>query len=333
MRHEGPLLTIAIPTYNRSDCLGQLLEVLTPQLSGETRVELIISDNASQDDTPDVIATFREKGMEFTYNRNATNVGADANFLCCYNLARGEYVWIFGDDDIILPGGVRTVLACLEKREYDLIYLRAAGFRGKYEFKKGSRFSGKVREFATPRDFALYVATNLTFISANISRKAALDSDAPQSFSKFVGTSLLQLAWTFSLLKGNGRCACLLDRVVANRLENGGDHGTCEVFGTNLKAIVKEEFGLPSPIGSAIVNRTIIGFFPWAMLQRRRSRDSRHLPEDSVAILGGLYRDNPRYWVFLYPVLRLPTLLARVWVLMGKVICRLDRVLGYPLSG
>ena len=104
-----PLLTIAIPTYNRSGFLAQLLEILAPQLAGESRVELIISDNASPDDTPEVVASFREKGLALIYRRNETNIGPDANFLQCFEQARGEYLWLFGDDDIILPGGIRNI--------------------------------------------------------------------------------------------------------------------------------------------------------------------------------------------------------------------------------
>lgn len=332
MQNERPLLTIAIPTYNRRDCLAQLLEILLPQLEGETRVELVVSDNASQDDTHAVVASFLRRGLELRYSRNEKNLGADGNFIRCYELARGEYVWIFGDDDIILPGGLHYVLKCLETRKYDLIYVHATGFRGDYRSSHQRRFSGKVRSFATPEDFALYAFTHLTFISANISRKATLESVPHEDFGKLIGTSLVQLSWTFSLLKNNARCACLLDRVIANRTDNGGDHGTCEVFGSNLKAVVREYFGTQSPIGNALLNRTIQGFFPWAMLQKRRSKTSRHLPEDSVAILKGLYGSNLRYWFFLYPVLRLPLALAAVWVFATKIFNRLDQAAGYPVS-
>jgi abequosyltransferase len=332
MQLDRPLLTIAIPTYNRRDCLTQLLEVLMPQLDGETRVQLVISDNASGDDTPAVVESFRNRGLQLLYNRNENNLGADGNFIRCYEIARGEYVWIFGDDDILVPGGLHQVLTCLGTREYDLLYLRATGFQSKYQESHQTLFSGKVRCFATPEDFALYAFTHLTFISANISRKATLESVPHEDFSKLVGTSLVQLSWTFSLLKNNARCAVLLDRVVANRTDNGGDHGTCEVFGSNLKAIVKEYFGTQSSIGSAILNRTIQGFFPWAMLQRRRNKNSRHLPEDPVTILRGIFGNNPRYWIFLHPVLRLPVPLAGAWVILGKVVNRMDGILGYPLS-
>ena len=247
MQHERPLLTIAIPTYNRSACLAQLLEILMPQLEGEHRVEVIVSDNASQDDTPHTVASFRQKGLEVVYSRNEINGGADVNFIRCYELARGEYVWIFGDDDIIVPGGLRAVLSVLESRDYDLLHLGASGFQGEYRGPSDQQFSGKVRRFATTEEFALYTFTHLTFISANISRKATLETLAHEDFRKFVGTSLVQLSWIFPLLKHEVRCACILDRVVANRTDNGGDHGTCEVFGANLTAIVRDYFAPDSP--------------------------------------------------------------------------------------
>ena len=88
MQPDRPLLTIAIPTYNRSACLAQLLEALAPQLMGESRVELIVSDNASPDDTSAVVAAFRDKGFALNYSRNETNIGADANFIKCFELAQ-----------------------------------------------------------------------------------------------------------------------------------------------------------------------------------------------------------------------------------------------------
>ena len=332
MRDARPLLTITIPTYNRHACLEELLTVLAPQLAGESRVELIISDNASQDATPQVVEAFQRRGVELTYLRNETNIGPDANFIRCYQAAQGEYVWIFGDDDIIVPGGLRVLLGHLETRRYDLLYLKTFAFRDRHELKEAFHFSGKIKEFASPRDFALYVSTGFTFISANISRKAAFQDLPLQEFEKLIGSNLGQLAWTFSLLRGNPRCACVLDELVAGRTDNSGGIGTCRVFGTTLRAIVNDYFGVQSPVGRAILNRTVQFFFPWAMLHSRRSRGKRYLQEDALSVLDQLYRDNPRYWFFLYPVLRLPIPLATVWMFTGKVIDRMDGLLGYPIS-
>jgi glycosyltransferase involved in cell wall biosynthesis len=332
MHGERPLLTIAVPTYNRHGCLEELLTVLTPQLANETRVELVISDNASQDDTPRVVESFQQRGLVLTYLRNETNIGPDANFIRCYQAARGEYVWIFGDDDILVPGGLHVLLGHLETRKYDLLYLRTSTFRDRYREKEILPFSGSIKAFVSPRDFALYACTSLTFITANISRKAAFRDLPIQEFNKLIGSNLGQLAWTFSLLRGNPQCACVLDELVAARVDNSGGIGTCEVFGTTLKAIVNEYFGVQSPIGRAILNRTIQVFFPGAMLYSRTIGRERYIAEDATGILEGLYRTNPRYWLFTYPVLRLPIPLAKIWVLTSKVINRMDGLLGYPIS-
>jgi glycosyltransferase involved in cell wall biosynthesis len=329
---ERPLLTIAIPTYNRSESLALLLEILAPQLDGESRVELVISDNASSDDTSAVVASFQNRGLKLIYSRNETNLGADANLVRCYEMARGEYVWIFGDDDIIVPGELQEVLRRLETRRHDLIYIRSIGFRGRYQTSATPKFSHRMRVFACPLDFALYVSVMFTFISGNIIRKAAVERIPHSDFSELIGTNLVQLSWTFTLLRANPNCACLLDNLVASRLDNSGGHSTCQVFGTNLHALVEEFFGLESQLGRAILNRTIQSWFPTAMLQDRRKPNGRYLPENPQLVLGKLYRGNFRYWLFLYPVLRLPIPLAAVWLLAGKVINRVDRLLGYPIS-
>jgi abequosyltransferase len=331
MPPERPLLTIAIPTYNRSACLAQLLEILAPQLTGEERVELIISDNASPDDTPNVVSTFREKGLALTYSRNETNIGADANFIRCYERARGEYVWIFGDDDIIVPGGLNEVLRLLEPRVYKLLYIRATGFQGRYSVARHPRFSRKINAFHNPQDFALRVSTGFTFISGIIFQKAAIGSQQ-SNFSGLIGTNLAQLGWTFSLLRDSADCAYVLDNLIACRVENSGGYGASQVFGTNLHAVVRDFLGLESPVGRAILNRTIQCWFPWAMMQSRRGRHSTHLPEDSMAILLALYSNNPRYWFFVHPILRLPRVLAEVWLRVGMAINRLDRLVGYPIA-
>src|ERR1700751_3880179 len=106
----GAPLTIAIPTYNRASCLGELLSALADQLQNEPRVELMISDNASPDATSQVVQDFMLRGLNIRYIRNTQNIGADANFLQCFEQARGKYVWLLSDDDLIVPGGIAKIV-------------------------------------------------------------------------------------------------------------------------------------------------------------------------------------------------------------------------------
>src|SRR5262249_43627784 len=72
-----PLLSICIPTYNRSHFLKECLRSLFAQTFDHSAVEVIVSDNASTDDTPNVVRKYAERYPIVKYVRNETNIGAD----------------------------------------------------------------------------------------------------------------------------------------------------------------------------------------------------------------------------------------------------------------
>src|ERR1700712_5100335 len=80
-----PLLTIAIPTYNRAASLQRLLECLSSQDDIQL-VQVLVSDNGSTDDTRNIVNEFVDrfepkiKSVGFPSNR-----GFDANYLNCLN--------------------------------------------------------------------------------------------------------------------------------------------------------------------------------------------------------------------------------------------------------
>ncbi len=100
-----PVLTIAIPTYNRARYLAELLCVL--QRQGTPDTEVIVSDNFSTDGTQEVTNAFKGR---IRVSRNARNVGADANLVCCLEQARGRFVWLMGDDDVPCGNAVSLLL-------------------------------------------------------------------------------------------------------------------------------------------------------------------------------------------------------------------------------
>jgi glycosyltransferase involved in cell wall biosynthesis len=72
------LLTIIVPTYNRSACLSMLLNALTVELNGlEGRVEVVIGDNAAADATPAVTAAFADRWAATCILRHAENLGPE----------------------------------------------------------------------------------------------------------------------------------------------------------------------------------------------------------------------------------------------------------------
>jgi glycosyltransferase involved in cell wall biosynthesis len=107
-------LSICIPTYNRSRCLAELLDSIVQQGASEAGVEVVVSDDASSDDTAAVVRGFVAKLPNLRLIEQPANIGLDRNFLAVVEAASGDYVWLMGDDDRLEPGAIARVLAALD---------------------------------------------------------------------------------------------------------------------------------------------------------------------------------------------------------------------------
>ena len=110
---SSPLLSICIPTFNRAALLELMLASLYRQISHlKGRVEMVVSDNASSDNTWQIVLAYKDKPYVRIVKLEdpSTVLG---NFASVIEAASGEYVWIVGDDDWILPGGVNHVVAAI----------------------------------------------------------------------------------------------------------------------------------------------------------------------------------------------------------------------------
>ena len=107
-----PILSICTPTYNRSALLEQLLERIAEDLPDALadKVEIVISDNASDDGTPAMIERYRTRLRRLNVVRHAENMGFDRNMLAAVAGASGRYCWLMGDDDLPLPGAIARIL-------------------------------------------------------------------------------------------------------------------------------------------------------------------------------------------------------------------------------
>jgi glycosyltransferase involved in cell wall biosynthesis len=108
-----PKISVCIPTYNRANLLKQAIESVLSQTF--TDFELLISDNASQDETSKVIQSFRDPRI--TYIRKAKNIGLVDNWNSCLATARGPYVTILSDDDLMNPDNLAQKVRALDKNK------------------------------------------------------------------------------------------------------------------------------------------------------------------------------------------------------------------------
>ena len=121
-----PLLSICIPTYNRAQHLRNCLHsiaIACPQV--RDKIEICISDNGSDDDTPAIIANHQIDAPVRTA-RNTTNQGIPMNFLKVVGLATGQFAWLVGDDDIIVPDGLTRMVQMIETHpQVDFFFVNA----------------------------------------------------------------------------------------------------------------------------------------------------------------------------------------------------------------
>jgi hypothetical protein len=105
---------VCIPTFQRAELLSVTLDSIVPQAAElDGAVEVVVSDNASTDETRDVVEAARRHGP-VRYHRHDANLGHLQNFvLLVEELAAGEYCLLLGDDDMVVHGGLDRLVGVL----------------------------------------------------------------------------------------------------------------------------------------------------------------------------------------------------------------------------
>jgi glycosyltransferase involved in cell wall biosynthesis len=97
MSNQKPyMLSIAIPTYNRAMILSHNLSTWIQEKDFD-KIQLVISDNASTDGTSEIVQKFQRERPNIKYERNAENIGLEANIKQVIELSDGEFIKVMND--------------------------------------------------------------------------------------------------------------------------------------------------------------------------------------------------------------------------------------------
>ncbi len=107
-------LSVCLITYNRARFLDLLFEELFKSRPFDFSFEVVLCDNHSTDDTPQVAAAWQARHPEIRTIRQKVNVGPEHNLASAYRLARGEYCVYLADDDRLIPDAVAEVVHYLD---------------------------------------------------------------------------------------------------------------------------------------------------------------------------------------------------------------------------
>lgn len=325
------LLTIAVPTYNRADCLELLLRALVLELEGLANdVQVVVADNASTDRTPELIAEFAKAWPAVTVVRQPVNRGPDENFLSCVEAAQSTYFWLIGDDDLPKAGVIAKLLQVLREQKPDLVSLGSEWV----PVIKGASQGKAVRSLephAVDRlEFARQVNVWMTFISGMVINRDVFIALHPlPSIRQWMGTYLIQMGWIFPVLAAGERFVVLRETCVLATAGNTGGYRLMTVFGVNFPRIARSILGEKSPEAQAIIQRTLLGFLPGLAWNAKRGTIGNFLKEDAWSELRTSLGQYPIFWLVLYPIMRGPRPIALLWYVGVRILVKVRRWIGF----
>jgi glycosyltransferase involved in cell wall biosynthesis len=126
-----PLVTFVVPCYKLAHLLPECLESILEQAYGN--FEVLIMDNCSPDNTPEVAASFKDPRVK--HIRNETNIGHLRNFNKGVSMASGKYVWLLSADDSLKSPDVlqRFVTVMEQNPRVGYVFCRTRAVQGKQD--------------------------------------------------------------------------------------------------------------------------------------------------------------------------------------------------------
>ena len=303
---KSPLLSLCIPTFNRAWYLERALDCLCSQrvFQESTAVEICVSDNASSDDTPAVLARYHARyGRKIVFRRNAENVH-DRNFELALALASGTYLKLCNDTAWFKPGMLEAMLGHIARWQEE---------RPVLFFKESTRRHGTT-ELCGLDSFV--DAVSYTMCNSNSFGIWREDFQKLTDFSRF---SARRFAHTDALLRliAQKQRAVLIrdDFFTAVWPPSKGGYNFAEVFGDNYVSLLHEN-----------------GVSP-AALRREQVRSLRHIVRYYFDFHGHYHFHKTGYLPFMRSYYRLPEFwLSFLRVAKKKAIAASRKVLCSELA-
>ncbi len=155
------ILSICIPTYNRvnqlDNCLNSIL--ISKKNVDNFDFEICVSDNNSEGDTESIIKKYN-KELKIKYNRNEKNLGFAINGIKSISMAEGEFSWMIGNDDLILPKTLSVLKNLLQDNlDKDYFFINSYNLESSYLDKFPVPFNTKNLNFENMRKIS-YIKTS-----------------------------------------------------------------------------------------------------------------------------------------------------------------------------
>jgi len=354
LQNPPPELSLCIPTYNRSALLTQSLQAVLSQIGPEeaAQVEVVVLDNASPDGTPGVV---EEAGRQAPHVglrslRHPENLGMDRNFLEAIRQARGKFVCLLSDDDLLLPGAVAKLLALIRQwPEFDGFCLNVSPFRDD-PLEEAPRLLEEaprlleeaprlleeaprlldIKEDVVLRDrdaVLQLIRSSITFLSILAFRKARIAEPlAAGKYQSMIGTYCLQGYVYLDAIAAGNNFVAVARPMVANRVENSHALNYFQVFITELTALLNyaENLGFSRRLiqRSKAENLKDARYFITRVMIYGRQTEAWSSRPDAIRRLFRVYGFSPYLWLVIVPLMFFPRSLRPLAFLIRRLLGR-----------
>ncbi|BBG65029.1 glycosyltransferase [Hydrogenimonas sp.] len=227
---DVPAISICIPTYNRASYLAETLVSIKKAAENiKYKIEICISDNASEDNTAEVVKKFQktinESSIQIKYHKNKENLGADKNFLKAVELASAELCWFLGSDDLAIKSSLEQIFDTYRSNKADIfVYDRINFSSKKKELESWTRYpfhvtSQNINDYIEQLD---RLGGIFSYISSIVFKKSLWDNvvQIDKQLNRFIGTQYIHTYILFRMISNGADMYYAHKPIVLNRIGN-----------------------------------------------------------------------------------------------------------------
>jgi glycosyltransferase involved in cell wall biosynthesis len=306
------IISIGIPTYNGERYLSQAIESVITQLSDipGRQIEIIVSDNASNDGTGEIVKEYITRYPDIvTYVRNTHNIGYDRNVDNLFKVARGEYLWLLGDDDMLVQGAVEKLFTLIEIHSDISVFCLSLSFLNIESEEKiwNPQFESDV----LCHDGNDFLQRSLWCTSAVSSLCIRRKNWNTESLDKYIGSQWIHIGGMLEIMRHPVSAFIFADEMVVVRVLNPRWSGN----GNQLEVGLKHLAVFESAMKLGYESRTFQCFFESRYSDNLKSilflkpsgmRDKIR----TAKLMIHFFKAKPNFWMIHLPLLFVPNLIS-----------------------
>lgn len=302
------LVTIAIPTYNRENELKNCLSSICKQLDNlNHEVDILVSDNASNYDIRNVVLEYIKLGYPIKLNINKKNVGMTKNFMYCLSEAKGEYVWLFSDDEYMNDNKLYEIIKIIKENKPDLIFINNSRV-------KKNRKDETMDYFSYKKDvYIKKVGVYSTLITSNIFKRNTIEEFLNAEYD----TLFPHFCIYYNVIRKYSNLAIIDGDIFTTTPGNSSGYKWFETFVCDLSGILNSNKDIISEENRKYLDNQLLKYLYFkqflnvGMGNCKKKRDVlENFPEEDFKsiyiMIKTRFSKRINFWVYIFTVYKIP---------------------------